>query len=851
MELSGKINQLFLDHQLVFYFDEDGAFQEELAAIAECGIKVLEVKDNYFQVKFQLNSDLKDERVFIYHPFARPSNAELKKYPLLDLLKANTELRLDDASELMTEFALPQSQQGLVKRYIKQLKTKTNQRKLANILDPEHFTESNLYRGLISIVLGFNKVESRNVCIAKWLTLALDKQAFEKANDQLSALELDRELAKWLSQLMAKRIEVLHLETAVECAQRVKYNTMTTHISKAAKEDSYAPKLKLSRAAEINHVQAFMNDWLDHAQLKDEVETVFAQLARDIDATKVVSWYGIEQEYGYYTEAMYRQTVAGIYTLATTEPEKAKEECIRWRKTDDFASSLRSQVDFLYHYVSVIMQLGEIKSYRLNTTEEYIDAYAKEWFKIDKHFRKALIAYESAHEHFGEFESKAAELFETLNQKYDRHLIGLNKEWQTLLQEKAFDFGSININKQYNFYQNEIESFEHKIAVIISDAFRYELGHELYEELLADSKNQLTVEPYICSIPSYTNLGMSNLLPNKAITVKQGDKDLVFSIDDQHTVSSNREQILQTAIPDSAVVSAKKVLETTKLEEGRALFRPKVVYVYHDWIDAIGDKKGTEHATFEATEKALDEIKRLIRKISAWNVKNVLITADHGFLYNHKELQENQREIPPEMVGYNITKARFVVAEQFKGKVDGYTMDMRNTTNLETDLKVALPRAINRYRVQGNVGFQFSHGGGSLQELIIPVIKYYKHVKEVAKQVTFRRIDQANEIRSGSVKISILQDMPVSNEYKSRDVVLGLYSDDFELLSNEAEVTLNSTSMNPRERVYEAILTLTSKGTSAAYCHLRAYNKEDTKRLNPIAINDVLTITSLMEKDEW
>jgi hypothetical protein len=38
------------------------------------------------------------------------------------------------------------------------------------------------------------------------------------------------------------------------------------------------------------------------------------------------------------------------------------------------------------------------------------------------------------------------------------------------------------------------------MAVIISDAFRYELGQELYNDLLSDSKNNL-IQTSIPSIP--------------------------------------------------------------------------------------------------------------------------------------------------------------------------------------------------------------------------------------------------------------------------------------------------------------------------------------------------------------
>lgn len=57
------------------------------------------------------------------HAFPKPNDSELKKYPLLDLLKANVELRLDDASEFLLEHRLPNYNLPLVKHCIKILPT--------------------------------------------------------------------------------------------------------------------------------------------------------------------------------------------------------------------------------------------------------------------------------------------------------------------------------------------------------------------------------------------------------------------------------------------------------------------------------------------------------------------------------------------------------------------------------------------------------------------------------------------------------------------------------------------------------------------------------------------------------
>ena len=835
---------------LVFYFDADGSFQDELQEIEASGILVIQVAQNYFKLKYQLEMELQGKEVFLYHPFAKPNEQEIKKYPLLDLLIANHELRLDDASEFISEYGLPEYHLSMVKRYIKQLKTKTNQKKLARILDRSHFNKDNLKLGLISITLDFHSVADRNSCMAKFLALATDEKAFNKAVKSLVELEVDQEVLGWFNFLLDTNYHDLNRESIIELACKLKYNVLTAYIEKPVKADNYN-KLKLQRSADINRLQSFFQDWKNHPNLKDKIEPVFNQLAADIKTNNLLVWYGSEHEFGYYSEDMLTSMIRDLYKTALENPVKTKDECIKWLRNSTLSVDQKEQVKFIYHTTGAYSVLEGYKSFKFNKPEDFIKEYTSELHLVDYNYRKAVIAFDKVRDHLYEFEDEALSLFNALNQKYDRFLIEINVEWQQALNDQKFNYHHLDVDKQFDFYNKNLRSFDYKIVVIISDALRYELGYELYNDLLADSKNHLSIDPCLASIPSYTNLGMANLLPNSGITVSKGENDLDFKIGDKTTVSTNREFILKTADPQSATIDFSEVMKFDR-DTGRDFFsNNRIVYVYHDWIDAIGDKKRTEYQTFEATTKAVEDIKRLIKKLYGWNVYHVLVTSDHGFLFNYNELQESSRESLPKTRGYARDHVRFVVADEFEGKVDGYQMNLKDTTNIDTELKVAVPRAINRYRKQGNVGVQFVHGGASLQELLTPVIKFYKHKKETHQVVTFKRIDQTDKIASGSLKISLIQDQPVSNNYKSAELIFGIYSATGELLTNEVELHLNSTSSNPKERFFEVILSLNSLGSKASFGYLKAFDKKDKTRLNPIGVNDLIKISSLMEKDEF
>ena len=150
--------------------------------------------------------------------------------------------------------------------------------------------------------------------------------------------------------------------------------------------------------------------------------------------------------------------------------------------------------------------------------------------------------------------------------------------------------------------------------VIISDAMRYEVGQELFARMQDDPKCTAKLSVQLSVLPSYTRLGMAALLPHKTLEMTDDFQVLVDGILCDNL--AGRQQVLQSYNPDSVCVQFDDIKNLKVAELRDVLTKRQIIYVYHNQIDARGDKANTEDEVFHACEEAVQEIMDLIHRIS-------------------------------------------------------------------------------------------------------------------------------------------------------------------------------------------------------------------------------------------
>ena len=843
--LADKIKQYFNRYpelRILFLFDATKDYRADFDEIDLPDYRKLVYHNNDFELKVRLNNDWLNEKVVLYLAMAQPiTKEEMHAFSLLDLLFANKSIQPDDSiGDFMEKYQLQRHQRTLAEKYLNDLKFKLVQEIMKPYLDAVNFTEENIIHGILAAALKFAQPESWELMIMRWLSYTKPSNEIDwyrlikKVNDY----KLEEFLLNKIKKITGIGLQSWSQPYAKELLDRIKYNLYVQDIPDLDKHDIY--KVYWSKSAMITgSINLFHEKLLSDSRYKAEWIDLLNSNHSGIREKKILELYGPEANYHYYSDTIKWEIIAELFQSNKSYSVilLITEKLMTFSNTPLFENILQ----FIHFSCRCINAIAAIGSYIFDKPEQYITRYKSEFYKVDQYYRKAIWYYRFKIDFADEpVQINWDKQLNNLNDQYRFFLEKLNREWLKCWSAKNFDITTLGATPQYNFFQKEVKPVEQKIAVIISDALRFEVGMELMEAINADAKNVATSRYMLASVPSKTSVGMSNLLPGNQFLFDTNN----ITIDG---ISSSgidkREQILKKAESDSWAVKLSEFEGKTQ-KEIRDIFKAKVVYIYHDVIDSTGDKASSQRDTFNAVDQTISQLTRFIKKLhGTYNVAKVLITADHGFLYNDFTIEDGDKEKGSGLVPL-ISHSRFEIVAQNIAPAMGYIFPLKNTTKFTDDLFVVIPGSVNRYSRSGS-GNQYVHGGASLQELVVPVIESARKLQAVSGLVTPSLVTKNLKVVSNVLKFILIQEEPVSTSNKERIIFLGLYKDN-ELISNEKQLDLNKTSDSPTERVFQVDLHVIQLTKTELMYKLKVFDKND--RLNAIMETDVKNQT-LIQKD--
>ena len=420
------------------------------------------------------------------------------------------------------------------------------------------------------------------------------------------------------------------------------------------------------------------------------------------------------------------------------------------------------------------------------TVQELFDAYRTEWYTVDGGYRRFVSAVRSIPT--GRFKRELDQLKTKVSDAYGKFLSDLGDRWQEHLMDEG-SYPPPSIPSQASFFRIRVEDTfpaareGKRVGVIVSDAMRYEVGVELASRINAGGLFSLrngataTCDAMVCMLPSYTQLGMAALLPQGELEIDPGTENVLKDGKPTNGLS-NRQKIAETAIPGTVAIQAAEVLESglPKVDDA------PLVVVYHNAIDKRGDSRDTEGEVFAACDEAIAQVARIADELLRAGCGKVLVTADHGFLYQDQPVEEfNYADVDGLNDLVSVEGKPFSYTRRFTLSWTLPNSDMlveysSADLSLKGNCKIGMPRGITRLRLRGS-GARYVHGGASLQENVVPVVAIEPARRSrAATQTGVQGFLCGRPAITGSmVALDVYQTQPCSDKVSSLTVRVGLY----------------------------------------------------------------------------
>ncbi|MBI9030469.1 BREX-1 system phosphatase PglZ type A [bacterium] len=781
----------FANHRIVFWYDEKKEFPELFEELEIEDTEKITIDNNEFQVKYKILREKEKQKFLLYLPYAQPQDIDNW---LLDVQLAEGVFKSDQTGLLLSEFDNNvYVQQAMVGRDFF-LNSEKRRKNLLSLVESKD-RKSEIEVKMLAVCVGTNPD------VGAILSELIKEYASEKETKLNLVFKTNLEVVLW------KLLE----------------NTYNYKPENPGIKDFLAElfdtcwRVNLQEKPNLhNTALAFFNNFKDNYKNRE----IFTKLSNEFAGFYKISekLHKIDLKQLINLDIYHLIDIAHIDFLIKSSLQETLsyqdcEEVIKNRKTSFWWDDYKDLYTTIGFGVKFLDKLSTT-DLTLTSMEDALIKYSSSWYEIDQLYRKFIFFLKATHHN-----SSLQALHERIEKLYTNNfLLDLNNAWQA-----KYDFQlKTEFHKQKDFFQLDLaeQVKQKKFAVIISDALRYEVGQELLSRIIGENRYEGKLEFMLGQIPSYTQLGMASLLPHSSLEL---DKDSLSNIrvDGKSSIGlDNRQKIIQAQIPKSKAYHYQDFMNLPGNEVKQTCVDNDLLYIYHNVIDAIGDKLVSEEGLPNAVEDAIKQLIGLTKKIAGTNrISNILITADHGFLYQNSQVDESDF-VEVDALPEKCNKSRrFIIGHSLPN--DKSLMKFTSAElNLGEGLEILIPKSINRFKVQG-AGSRYVHGGASLQELVIPILKINKSKRvDDVKEVEIEVISQASKnITSGQISVTLYQSEAVSEKIKACYISVGLYSQDDILLSDKHEVSFDSESELSRDREVKVTLRLNEKAEK--------YNEQD------------------------
>ena len=764
--------------KLVFWYDDNSEFVEDMQNVELDNAKVYFLQpDNQFATKLFLERQDTTTNYLIYAPFPKP---DVRDNHLEDTLLYSKRFFADRASLLLVDLGIDEKYKPIIEKHIKFFANKERTQRFYD-LEIENFNEENIITGLLSATCSFEEVIR--------VILTDSELADNKFLSEVEKYGLLDDFWKLCEQHFGYTDVKPTLEKLV----------VTMFVTYTAKYvGAELPKAwKGFISYKAGNIIAFMDNLMNSILYRGRYDELSAHVAFGLNVKKAFSDFPPEDLVNCDTFLAIDQILINwVVARLVAEDVGARLDNLIIPKICEKRSKMHfgEKIGSCYQMLSSAYQIIQAGNYHCpDSFKDILLHYQEEDFRLDCEYRQFYSAFDQIEDTTG-FEP-LRDLVENIYT--NEYLETLLPKWNAAIQEPD---ALMALPLQRDFYARNLKNIKERTVVIISDAMRYEIGKELFRRMQDDPKCTAKLEVQLSVLPSYTRLGMAALLPHTELTMTDDFKVLVDGLPCENL--AEREAILQKYNMDSVCVQFDSI-KSLKIADLRSIFTGKqVVYVYHNQIDARGDKPNTEDEVFVACQEAITEIIDLIRRIStSANTYRFIVTADHGFIYKRDKIAESDK-IEGVKNKTSFINRRFVVSpEPVVG--DGIASMEMGEILCNSDTKwVSYPISDDVFKVTGG-GQNYVHGGSSPQEMLVPVLDLKMERGHMdTRSASLALVSMVRKITNKITILDFIQSEPVSDVVKAATYRLFFISDDNERISNENSCVADSRDQDASKRIF-------------------------------------------------
>lgn len=803
----------FYKRRIIFWCDEEREFEDKLDEIVLHDAKLIALTGtNYFAVKKLLGVEDTTGNYVVYCPlsYEKPEDDWL-----LDIRIYSEEYRADLISNWMDEMGLPQTAalRKQVKEYRKFFKAAVRREKIAKQKNIPSVPRQ-LDMAVMGALAGIADVTPYAI-IKKVLCAGLDTETNRLYCD---FTDYGADKAFW---------DMVQKGTGY-VADAPNLGHLAAHIlltgATRTMQPEYLSKWKdfLSEAHQA-YCYDFVSEWLHGAdvdQLREIVIRIEEELklpehfiklkAADLVNTEIFPCIHELILIKLMTEIA--DSIIDVNIIKDTVEKR--RTCVWYEEVKDFYEGIlqvANMQDFFKEHTTGFHSAQAVKVWKEYTTEYYkMDTFYR---LFQRSYGKSLKTYyEKLHDLFSHVMEKAEGL-------YKNWFLGqLGENWSKVCAEEIERYGKIlEVPQQEEFYKSKVKNADNRVFVIISDALRYEVAADLADQLRRETKSQIDLGSMQGIFPTITKFGMAALLPHEKLSVElQGNVVEVFA-DGQSTESNYRDRILKTDREDSVALKYTDLVTAKRPERSAWVKSKNVVYIYHDTIDEASHTSDT--LVFPACDDAIEELKNLVRIITSdFGGTNIMITADHGFLYTYSPLTEDDKA---DKAGFKnrIVEYGRRYAIMMKDSKPEYLQYVKFLDG-NTDYEAYAPKENVRIKMNGG-GLNYVHGGISLQELCVPLIEYhflrnqykeYQRNKDTydTKPVEISLLSATHKISNMIFSLNFYQKEAVGDNRSGAVYQVYFTDDKGKQISDVQKIIADKTSENGQERTFRCSFNLKS-----------------------------------------